>query len=135
MINIADNELLIRCSCPSKEHAAWLVYEPNLEKEKYPIGDDWYLSVMLDHFGFWKRVRKAFQYIFAPYSLKFGMTAELVLRDSDVDAIVDFIVRKRSQSTVAASVDEHPFDVLSTIDPNFAESFERPMPDGLAQSK
>lgn len=103
MINVAENEILIRCSCHSREHAAWLVHEANLDKEKYPTGDDWYLSVMLDHFGFWKRIKKAIQYIFAPHSLKYGMTAELVLTDSDVDAITDFIIRRRSNSIADTS--------------------------------
>lgn len=96
MIDTKDDELLIRCNCGTREHQAWLVYEKNQEPEKYPCGDDWYLTVMLDNFGFWKRVRKAFQYVFSPMSLKYGMTAEIVLLDSDVDRIAEFIKERRS---------------------------------------
>ena len=69
-------------------HVAWLVHEPddsrgnNLKGEQ----DDWYLTVMLDHFPFWKRLSTGLRYIFAPLSLKYGMTAELVLRSEDIEA-------------------------------------------------
>jgi hypothetical protein len=97
LINVAENELLLRCSCGAAEHIAWLVHEPddtrgnNLKSEH----DDWYLSVMLDHFSFWKRVRKAVQYIFHPSSIRYGMTADLVLRSEDVDKIAEFIQKRR----------------------------------------
>jgi hypothetical protein len=95
MINVADNELLIRCACHSAEHIAWLVHDSD-DKD-----DDWYLSVMLDHFGFWKRVRRALRYVFAPGTIKYGMTAELVLRNDDVEKIADFIRMRRG------NVDRH----------------------------
>lgn len=96
MINVAENELLMRCSCGSGEHIAWLIHDEwdrdnNLKGEQ----DDWYLSVMLDHFPFWKRVRKAFRYVFVPQTLKYGMTAELVLRNEDVDKLAQFILARR----------------------------------------
>src|ERR1700679_2857123 len=95
MINVADNELLIRCACGDhSNHVAWLIHEPddargnNLKGEQ----DDWYLSVTLDHFNFWKRVRMACRYIFAPRSIKSrSVSAELVLRNEDVDKIAGFI--------------------------------------------
>ena len=88
MINVEDNELLIRCSCHSPEHIAWLIHD---------LEDDvWFLSVMLDHFPFWKRVRTGFRYVFAPHTVKYGMTAELVLRSEDVDKISEFIRARRA---------------------------------------
>jgi hypothetical protein len=99
VINVAENELLMRCSCHSPEHIAWLIHDPDSDRENNLKGehDDWYLSVMLDHFPFWKRVRKAFQYIFAPHSIRYGMTAELVLRTEDVDKLCEFIRIRRGQ--------------------------------------
>jgi hypothetical protein len=92
MINLADNEILLRCSCHSLDHIAFLIHDPNIKGEH----DDWYLSVMLDHFSFWKRVRKAFQYVFAPHTIRYGMSAELVLRSEDVDRLSEFIQKRRS---------------------------------------
>lgn len=93
MINLAENELLLRCSCHSPEHIALLIHEPE---------DDWYLSVMLDHFTFWKRVRKGMQYIFAPASIRYGMTAELMLRTEDIDKIAEFICVRRLPAALNA---------------------------------
>lgn len=97
MINVAENELLMRCSCHSAEHIAWLIHEPDEDRGNNLKGehDDWYLSVMLDHFTFWKRVCKGFQYIFAPQTIKYGMTAELVLRTEDIDRLYEFILIRR----------------------------------------
>lgn len=97
MINVAENELLMRCSCHSAEHIAWLIHEPDDDRGNNLKGerDDWYLSVMLDHFPFWKRFRKGFRYIFAPQTIKYGMTAELVLRTEDIDKLYEFILIRR----------------------------------------
>ena len=97
MINVADNELLMRCSCHSADHIAWLIHEPDESRGNNLKGehDDWYLSVMLDHFSFWKRVRMGFRYIFAPQTIKYGMTAELVLRTEDIDKLYEFILIRR----------------------------------------
>lgn len=99
-INLKDNELLLRCSCHSPEHIAFLIHEPDDSRDNNLKGerDDWYLSVMLDHFGFWKRIRKACQYVFHPDSIRYGMTAELVLRTEDIAEIEEFIHRRRNQS-------------------------------------
>ena len=50
MINVRDNELLMRCSCWSSSHIAWLIHEPTEERGNNlkGIDDDWYLSVTLD---------------------------------------------------------------------------------------
>lgn len=97
MINVAENELLMRCSCHSAEHIAWLIHEPDDDRGNNLKGerDDWYLSVMLDHFPFWKRVRKGFRYVFVPQTIKYGMTAELVLRTEDIDKLYEFILIRR----------------------------------------
>jgi hypothetical protein len=97
MINVAENELLIRCSCHTPEHIAWLIHDPDEARGNNIKGgdDDWFLSVMLDHFSFWKRVRVGFRYVFAPHTIKYGMSAELVLRSEDVDKISEFIRARR----------------------------------------
>jgi len=103
MINVADNELLLRCSCHSAEHIAFLIHDPDDSRGNNLKGenDDWYLSVMLDHFTFWKRVRKALRYVFAPQSIKYGMTAELVLRTEDIDKIAEWICVRRLPSALS----------------------------------
>lgn len=96
MINLADNELLIRCACHSVEHHALLVHEPadsrgnNLKGEE----DDWYLCVALNDRGFWHRLRKGICYIVAPRRLKCGMYAELVLTNADAGWIAKFITER-----------------------------------------
>lgn len=106
MINVAENELLMRCSCHSAEHIAWLIHEPDDARGNNLKGehDDWYLSVMLCDFSFWKRVRKGFQYMFKPRSLRYGMTAELVLRTEDIDKIAEFICLRRLPSALAERI-------------------------------
>lgn len=96
-INVAENELLMRCSCHSAEHIAWLIHDPweSRDSNLKAADDDWYLSVMLDHFSFWKRLRTALRYVFAPQTIKYGMTAELVLRNEDVDRLAEFITKRR----------------------------------------
>ena len=96
-IGLEDNELLIRCACHTPEHRAMLIHEPDDSRGNNIKGenDDWYLSIMLDHFGFWRRVVKALQFVFAPHKIKYGMTAEIVLRNEDVDKIAEFICRRR----------------------------------------
>ena len=102
MINVAENELLLRCSCHAAEHIAWLIHDPDTSRGNNLKGehDDWYLSVMLDNFAFWKRVRMAFRYVFSPHTIKYGMTAELVLRTEDVDKIAEFICLRRLPSAL-----------------------------------
>ena len=97
MIGLEDNELLLRCSCGSKDHIAFLIHEPddsrgNKLKEE---DDDWYLSVLLDEFPFLRRLRRGLVYIFAPHRLRLGMYMELVLKNQDMDAIVAFISRRK----------------------------------------
>lgn len=98
MINVADNELLIRCSCSSSTHIAWLIHDPDTSRGNNLKGehDDWYLSVMLDNFAFWKRIRMAFRYVFAPQTIRYGMTSELVLKNEDVDKLAEFIKSRRA---------------------------------------
>jgi hypothetical protein len=105
MINVRDNELLMRCSCWSSSHIAWLIHEPTEERGNNlkGIDDDWYLSVTLDNFSFWKRVRLAFRYIFTPLSIQYGMTAELVLKNEDIKRLYGFISRRLDPRP------EHPF--------------------------
>jgi hypothetical protein len=110
VINVAENELLMRCSCHSAEHIAWLIHDPDESRGNNLKGehDDWYLSVMLDHFSFWKRVRKAFRYVFAPQTIKYGMTAELVLRTEDIDKLYEFILVRRALPAALPPADHQP---------------------------
>jgi hypothetical protein len=45
-------------------------------------------------------VRKGLQYIFAPASIRYGMTAELVLRTEDIDKVAEFIRVRRAAYTL-----------------------------------
>jgi hypothetical protein len=100
MINLAENELLLRCSCHTNHHIAFLIHEPQGSRGNNIKGeqDDWYLSVMLNHFSFWKRVRMGLRYIFDPLTLNYGMSAELVLRSDDIDKLAAFISKRRSEA-------------------------------------
>jgi hypothetical protein len=79
------------------DYIAFLIHDPDTERGNNLKGehDDWYLSVMLDHFRFWKRVRMGLRYIFRPDTIRYGMTAELVLRTEDIDRLQEFIVTRR----------------------------------------
>lgn len=87
MINLNDNELLIRCRCHSNEHIALLVQEPDEGR-----GDPaWYLSVLLDPVRpWWKRLWRALW----SHSGRYGMYAELVLQNQDARQIAEFICRR-----------------------------------------
>lgn len=91
-----NNVFIMRCACYSAPHTAMLIHEPDDTRGNNLKGehDDWYLSVLLDNFHFWKRVRTAFRYIFAPRTIPYGMTAELVLRTEDVTRLANFITRR-----------------------------------------
>lgn len=92
-INVPENEILLRCACYSGEHFARLIHEPNDSRGNKLKGedDDWYLSVMLDHFRFWKRLKMGIRYIFNPLSIQYGMIAEIVLRTEDIAQLRDFL--------------------------------------------
>jgi hypothetical protein len=83
-----DNAFFLRCSCGSSAHTAILTHDPEY--------DDYYLSVVLDQFKFWKRVRTAFRYVFAPRTIPYGMTAELVLTTADVNDLCRFIKERQA---------------------------------------
>lgn len=92
MINLDDNEILLRCSCYSPDHIAFLVHEQwssrgnNLKAED----DDWYLSIMLDPIKpWWKRAWRAF----FPCK-RYGQYAEIVLTNQDVQRLADFIKKR-----------------------------------------
>lgn len=103
MINLANNEIMMRCACYSHEHVAFLIHEPDDQRGNNLKGetDDWYLSVSLDQHSFWRRAVKAFQYMFFPRRIRYGMYAELVLRSEDVDKVVAFITARRSGGAAA----------------------------------
>lgn len=75
---------------------AMLVFDPDTSRGNNLKGldDDWYLSVWLDHFNFWKRLKLGVQYIFAPRSIKYGMSAELILKNEDMEKIASFIQQR-----------------------------------------
>jgi hypothetical protein len=77
MINLDDNEILLRCSCDSTNHVALLRED-----------DDgiWFLSVLLDPVQPWyRRVWRAL------WSSRDCPYAELVLSDTDVRGLAEFI--------------------------------------------
>jgi len=96
-VNVPDNEIMLRCACGHSDHTAFLIHEPDDTRGNNLKGehDDWYLSVRLDHFHIWKRLRMALRYAFAPHTITYGTTAELVLRSEDVDKLCEFIVTRR----------------------------------------
>jgi hypothetical protein len=100
-INVPDNAILLRCACHSMSHFARLIYEPADSRGNNLKGqsDDWYLSVMLDFDGLWLRLRTAIRYIFAPRSLDYGSTTEIVLHNEDIDQLIDFLVSKRQPTS------------------------------------
>ena len=90
---LADNEFLLRCACHSSDHVAMLIHDPvDSSREEC----DWYLSVFLDYYGFWKRIRIALRYVFCPYSIRYGICAEIVLHTKDIADMEDFIMRRRN---------------------------------------
>ena len=97
-INLQDNEIMLRCACHSHEHTAMLTHEPDEFRDCNLKGetDDWYLSVSLANHHFGRRVKKAFQYVFRPSTIRYGMYAEIVLRDEDVERVAEFIRERRA---------------------------------------
>jgi hypothetical protein len=95
------NEFFMRCACHASDHCAMLTHEPDSARGNNISGvdDEWYLSVRLDQFGFWKRFRTGLRYIFSPYSIKYGTSVEIVLRNEDIAALEDFIMRRRNPGT------------------------------------
>jgi len=102
VIGLDDNELLLRCSCGSKEHIAWLTYEPADQRDHNmkEMGDDWYLSIGLDRFRFWKRLRTAVRYVFGSYE-RYGAYVEIVLKNEDMDKISTFIGTRLAETHLA----------------------------------
>jgi len=97
-VGLQDNEFLMRCACYSAHHHAMLTHEPDDQRGNKIKGehDDWYLSVFLSRFSFWKRIGMAARYVFAPRMVNYGHYAEIVLRSEDVDALAEFIARRRA---------------------------------------
>jgi hypothetical protein len=104
-INLNDNEILLRCACGASDHIALLTHDADDPRDCNLKGveDDWYLSVMLDHFRFWKRLRLAARYLFAPQTIKYGMAAELVLRNEDVEKLAHFILTRQFAKAIGAA--------------------------------
>lgn len=92
---IEPNELLIRCTCGDRiAHVAWLIH--NIEETNRQF-DSWYLMLSMDPcFGFWRRLKTAASYLFRPRNHRWAGYAELVLRDADVDAMAEFVCRRRN---------------------------------------
>lgn len=104
MINIEENEILMRCSCHASGHMALLVHDPDESRGNNlkGCGDDWYLSVSLVQHSFWRRVGKSFQYVFCPRRIRDGMYAEsIVLTNDDVDRVASFIIDRRATGMVS----------------------------------
>lgn len=96
---IEANEFMMRCSCGDRvEHVAWLIHEPDDSRENNLKGefDDWYLMLALcPRYSFWQRLSVAFRYLFR-LEVKYWGYVELVLRNKDMDALAEFICRRRN---------------------------------------
>jgi hypothetical protein len=92
MLNLQENELLIRCQCGSKSHFAFLTHDPWEQHDNNLKGsqDDWYLTVSLEPLGFWKRLYRGLGYIFLPNHL-WWMYTDIVLTNEDAAEIEAFI--------------------------------------------
>lgn len=92
-----ENELLLRCACGDRlAHVAHLVYEPDESRGNNLKGemDDWYLSMTLDPRGpVWRRIWLALRFIWRPQW--YCGYAEIVLRNDDIDRIVEFVAVRR----------------------------------------
>ena len=99
-INLQDNEIMLRCACYAHEHTAMLAHEPNDSRDCKLKGenDDWYLSISLANHRFSGRIKKALQYVFRPSTIRYGMYAEIVLRDEDVERVAEFIRERRGRA-------------------------------------
>ena len=101
-VNVAEDEILLRCACDNLKHIAHLVHDPDnrYKGENLHLQREcctWYLTVTLNAPGIFDRIRQAARYIFAPHTLRFGNYVELALRDEDVDRLAEFIEMRRNQ--------------------------------------
>jgi hypothetical protein len=101
-VNVANDEILLRCACDNLKHIAYLVHDPDnrykgedlhLQRESF----NWYLTITLNAPGIFDRIRQAARYIFAPHTLRFGNYVELALRNEDVDRLAEFIQTRRKR--------------------------------------
>jgi len=93
---INKDEIILRCACGDKmDHFATLIYEPwddqgnNIKGEH----DDWYLTVRLDKFHFWKRLKVAWKYLWG-IETNFEYI-EMALRNQDMADIAKWIEDKK----------------------------------------
>jgi hypothetical protein len=103
-INLEDNELLLRCACGDRtEHVAWLIHEPDDSRGNNLKGehDDWYLHVALDpRRNIWERLWLAIKYVWQPWKTYYIGYAEIVLKNEDIDALMEFVVARRLPSAL-----------------------------------
>jgi len=101
-VNVANDEILLRCACDNLKHIAYLIHDPD---ERYKGEDrhlqgervNWYLTITLNAPGIVDRIRQAARYIFAPHTVRFGNYVELALRNEDMDRLAEFIETRRKQ--------------------------------------
>jgi hypothetical protein len=101
-VNIADNEILLRCACGNLQHIVYLIHDPDRRHNGtawHFQGErcKWYFTITLNAPGTVERVRQAARYILAPHTLRFGNYVELALQDEDVDRLAEFIEARRQQ--------------------------------------
>jgi len=101
-VDIADDEILLRCACGNLQHIAYLIHDPHrrhdgrdchIQNERF----DWYFTITLNAPRTFERIRQAARYIFAPHTFRFGNYVELALRNEDVDRLAEFIEARRKQ--------------------------------------
>jgi hypothetical protein len=107
-VNIADNEILLRCACGNLQHIAYLIHDPNRHHkraDRHFQGErfKWYFTTTLNAPGILERVRQAVRYILVPHTLRFGNYVELALRSEDVDRLAEFIEARIPQTAVVGA--------------------------------
>jgi hypothetical protein len=101
-VNVASDEILLRCACDNLKHIAYLIHDPD---ERYKGEDwhlqgerfNWYLTITLNAPRTFDRIRQAARYIFAPHTVRFGNYVALALRNEDMDRLAEFIETRRKQ--------------------------------------
>ncbi len=92
--SIDEEELLIGCSCHSKNHlVSFAISENSLDRKTGDdIPDDFFFSIGINNYlGIFKRLFIAFKYVFSPLKInRTGDFAEVLCSPEDVLQLKDF---------------------------------------------
>ena len=87
-----EETLFVLCSCHSPEHQMILSYFNDEDIPYRELTVQFHLSDM----GFWRRLKYGIKYIFG-YRSKYGAFSELILSDTDVAQIEEFLMKYRNE--------------------------------------